>query len=213
MVNVCIVIIGTFYNIVRRRPLNSAIISQKHILKLESTKVGTWVTSVVAILMPFFIFLAAGALSGYGLYELYADQSKISIIDATKYTVGSGVKGINIVHTKLSVISKQSQNILDTDGAQTLTVKGNQLTRLAQNVASFVNMGSISAKQGLFTSLKAENPALSAQFMGMNRLPNAFIVEKATTSLIHQELYTNLSKKSQGEVLGVFWLDEKENGK
>lgn len=100
--NAFIVFLGVTINLVRRRPIGSVIISQKHILKMERSPIGSWITSIVAVLMPLFIFIASGTLTGYGLYELYSDSSRISAVDVAKSGAHLSVRGFEYTADKIA---------------------------------------------------------------------------------------------------------------
>jgi hypothetical protein len=209
--NALIVVIGFTVNIIRRRPFNQAIISHKHILKLESTPFGSWVTSLVSVLMPFFIFVASGILSGYGLVNLYRDETKVSIVDVAVSGAHYGVKGYTRAKDKVELLSDASHNILDGNITKPVVID-KAITKLSTNLATFVNPSSIGGNTDLFvtpdTIAAASQKFAPATFLETTRLSSSFVpsitIEKAASSLFESTTGNLHILQNEGDVLGAF---------
>lgn len=100
VINIIILIIGSILNTVKGNPLYTAIISQKHILKLEKTKNGSLVTIILAYLIPLSILTLVGGISVVTLDNLYHDSRKITVVDAVEDSIHFSLREIDIVAGK-----------------------------------------------------------------------------------------------------------------
>jgi hypothetical protein len=91
--NLTIFTIGVLYNRIKGYKSNRAIISQKHILRLEETKIGLLVSIFLAHFMTTFIFVTVVALVYEGFSRLYQDKEKITIVDVAEKGYAMGVMG------------------------------------------------------------------------------------------------------------------------